>query len=213
MRSTVDQCHARLAMLGFSLGKATFCHADGPQRGLLDWRMAGRVLFGLCVMFAAGPGAPVARPEVLIGKVVAVVDAETVAVLVGTEQHRIRVYGIDCPERGQPFGARARQLIGELAFYKTVQVELRDRDRYGRTLGRVRLPDGKDLGAEMIRAGVAWSYEGSGPGGQAYSRMQSEARKAKRGLWSDPNPMPPWEWRAKEREKRTPLARPPAAAR
>jgi micrococcal nuclease len=198
-------------MMSFFVGKATFRRADGY------WRVARPMLCGVCVMCAAALGAPVARPEVLIGKVVSVVDAETISVRVGTEQYRIHVHGIACPQGSQPFGARAKQLMGDLAFYKTVQVEVRARDRYGRTLGRVRLPDGKDLGAEMVRAGVAWCYEGTAPGAQAYSRLQSEARKAKRGLWSDPNPVPPWEWRAKEREKRTPQITPqigpPAAAR
>jgi endonuclease YncB( thermonuclease family) len=71
---------------------------------------------------------------------------------------RIRLWGIDCPESRQAFGARATQFTGDLAFGKEVSVQVKDVDRYGRTVGVVILPDGRNLNQELVRAGLAWWY-------------------------------------------------------
>ena len=97
------------------------------------------------------------------GKVVSITDGDTIRVLDGREQVRVRLYGIDCPERKQPFGTRARQFTGSLAHEKTVAVTVKDIDRYGRTVGVVTLPDGKNLNLELVKAGLAWWYRQYAP--------------------------------------------------
>jgi micrococcal nuclease len=104
---------------------------------------------------------------------------------------RIRLWGIDCPESKQPFGTRAKQYTGDLAFGQTVMVRVRDIDRYKRTVAEIILPDGRNLNQELVRAGLAWWY-------QQYARrelilrdLEEEARAARRGLWADPQPPPP----------------------
>jgi len=92
------------------------------------------------------------------GRVVGVSDGDTIAVLHNGKGERIRLHGIDCPEKRQAFGKRAKQLTSNLVFGKTVTVQFVDRDRYGRTVGVVLLPDGRSLNHELVRAGLAWMY-------------------------------------------------------
>jgi endonuclease YncB( thermonuclease family) len=92
------------------------------------------------------------------GKVVGVLDGDTIEVLVDKKPIRVRLHGIDCPEKGQPRGNRAKWYASDLAFKKTVTVIIKDIDRYGRTVGEVILPDGKSLNKEIVRAGYAWWY-------------------------------------------------------
>lgn len=112
---------------------------------------------------------------------------------------RIRLWGIDCPEKRQPFGTRATQFTGDLAFGKDVKVLVRDVDRYGRTVGEVILPDGRSLNRELVRAGLAWWYRHYAPRDRELERLEAEARVARRGLWADAYPVAPWEWRRERR--------------
>ena len=107
---------------------------------------------------------------------------------------RIRLHGIDCPEKRQAFGKRAKQLTSNLVFGKTVTVQVVDHDRYGRTVGVVLLPDGRSLNHELVRAGLAWMYRRY-TNDRSLSDLEEEARVARRGLWADPHAVPPWEWR------------------
>ncbi len=134
------------------------------------------------------------------GNVVGVADGDTITVLdAGKVQHKIRLTGIDAPEKKQPFGNRSKQSLSDMVFNKTVTVETDKRDRYGRELGKV-LADGKDVNLEQVRAGMAWhykAYERTQPATDrtTYAAAENEAKAAKRGLWVDPEPTPPWEWR------------------
>jgi micrococcal nuclease len=129
-------------------------------------------------------------------KVVGVSDGDTLTVLVdGNRQVKLRLHGIDTPETGQDFGARAKQAASELAFGKQVTVREMDADRYGRTVAEVILPDGKSLNRELVRGGYAWWFSKYAPADRELAALQAEAKAAKRGLWSQPNPVPPWEWR------------------
>ncbi len=105
-----------------------------------------------------------------------------------------RLHGIDCPEKRQAFGNRAKQFTSTLVFGTTVTVQFVDRDRYGRTVGEVLLPDGRSLNHELVRAGPAWMYRRY-TNDQSLNDLEEEARVARRGLWADPHPIPPWEWR------------------
>ncbi len=121
-------------------------------------------------------------------------DGDTITVLQNGKGERIRLHGIDCPEKRQAFGTRAKQFTSTLVFGNTVTVQVVDRDRYGRTVGVVLLPDGRSLNHELVRAGLAWMYRRY-TNDQSLSDLEEEARVARRGLWADAEPVPPWEWR------------------
>jgi micrococcal nuclease len=130
-------------------------------------------------------------------KVVGISDGDTLTVLAaGNRQVKIRLHGVDAPETGQDFGARAKQAASELAFGKQVTVREMDRDRYGRTVAEVILPDGKSLGRELVRAGFAWHFVKYAPADRELAALEAEAKAAKRGLWSQAGAVPPWDWRS-----------------
>jgi len=108
---------------------------------------------------------------------------------------RIRLHGIDCPESGQPFRTKAKQFTADLAFDKVVKLIVKDTDRYGRLVAVVILPDGRNLNHEIVRAGFGWWFVKYARNDATLEKLESEARSAKRGLWADENPVPPWEWR------------------
>lgn len=150
-------------------------------------------------MPACGGRETAARPPAagFQGKVVAVIDGDTLDVLRDGAAHRIRLAGIDCPEKAQAFGAAAKQRASELAFAKTVKVLVHGTDRYGRSIGEIQLPDGRILNDEMLRAGLAWWYRDYSKD-ERYAALEREARAARRGLWADADPVPPWVWRRHE---------------
>jgi hypothetical protein len=96
---------------------------------------------------------------------------------------------------GQDFGARAKAAAAELAFGKTVTVRLLGTDRYHRGIALVVLPDGRILNHEIVRSGFAWWFRTYAPADATLERLETEARQARRGLWSQPHPIPPWDWR------------------
>ena len=128
------------------------------------------------------------------GKVVGVLDGDTIEVMQGGGAVRVRLVGIDCPEKKQAFGRRAKQFTSRMAFGKEVRIMEMGKDRYGRILGEVILPDGKSLNQELVREGYAWWYWRYSDD-EALKRLQAEARAEKRGLWSDPKVIPPWIFR------------------
>lgn len=136
----------------------------------------------------------VAHTESLTGKVVSVKDGDTIEILVNNEPIRIRLYAVDCPEKSQAFGQKAKQFTSDLCYGKTVSVKIHDKDRYGRLIGEVFLPDGKILNNELLKAGYAWHYKQYNQS-PILAMYETEAKKEKRGLWSDPNSIPPWEFR------------------
>lgn len=131
----------------------------------------------------------------LTGKVVSVHDGDTVTVLVaGNRQVRIRLYGIDTPESAQDFGSRAKQFTSIQCAGKTVRVVERDRDHYDRMVGEV-FVDGESLNVALVRAGMAWWYRRHAKDYTALEDAEADAKRNRRGLWSQPNPTPPWDWR------------------
>ncbi len=140
------------------------------------------------------------------GRVVGVADGDTVTVLdAGKVQHKIRLAGIDAPEMKQDFGQRSKQSLSNLVFSKTVTVETDKKDRYGREIGKV-LVNGMDANLEQVQRGFAWHYkayerEQSANDRKLYDFAESEARAAKRGLWRDTEPMPPWDYRRAKRSR------------
>lgn len=143
----------------------------------------------------------------LRGRVIGVADGDTVTVLDDArEQHKVRLSGIDAPERGQAFGDASKRNLSALAFNQTVTVEWHKRDRYGRLVGVVRVqPSDQDVGLAQVRAGMAWHYtayahEQSAEDQQLYSDAEAKARGVRSGLWRDPSPVPPWEQRTARRD-------------
>lgn len=138
--------------------------------------------------------------DTLSGKVVGVTDGDTITVLDGQQaEHKIRLMGIDAPEKSQPYGQDSKSSLSDLVFSHTVEVDWQKLDRYGRVIGKVRV-GGQDANLEQVRRGLAWhykKYEGEQePLDRAsYSEAEIEARAARRGLWADPEPIPPWDWR------------------
>ena len=149
-----------------------------------------------CLLLFAG----LASAETISGKIIGVMDGDTIEVLDATKTpRRIRLGGIDAPEKAQPFGARSEQHLSDQVFGKHVEVLSNKTDKYGRTVGKVMI-GGKDANLEQVRAGLAWHYkkyqkEQSATDRSAYADAETSARNIKSGLWADPQPMPPWEWR------------------
>jgi hypothetical protein len=113
---------------------------------------------------------------------------------------KVRLYGVDAPEKAQAFGTQARKFTGDMVFQQTVTVVIRSTDRYSRLVGEVLLPDGRSLNQELVRAGLAWWYRQYAPQDTTLAQLEAEAQTAKRGLWADAHPVPPWEWRKGGRE-------------
>ena len=120
-------------------------------------------------------------------------------VLRGNRQIRIRLEGIDCPELHQSFGTRAKQFTSNLVFGKKVTVDPKYLDRNGRTVARVSI-EGKDTSVTLVQAGLAWHYKhySSDP---LLAKAEEQARRLKKGLWSEARPIPPWEWRRNRRPR------------
>jgi endonuclease YncB( thermonuclease family) len=136
-------------------------------------------------------------PSDFTGKVVGISDGDTLTVLApGDRPVKVRLHGIDAPETGQPFGSRAKQAASELAFGQVVRIEVRDTDRYGRTVAEVIMPDGRSLNRELVREGMAWHYVKYAPGDRELGALQVRAREGKVGLWSESGPIAPWDWRS-----------------
>lgn len=136
-----------------------------------------------------------ASAEPLTGTVVGIADGDTLTVLSGGTAMKVRLYGIDAPEKAQAYGTKAKQLTSRLAFRRTVTVTVHSLDRYGRRVGEVMLPDGRNLGQELVRRGVAWWYQAYAPDNTTLAQLEAEARAAKRGLWAGARTIPPWQWR------------------
>ncbi len=144
----------------------------------------------------------VAKPEQWTGLVVDIQDGDTLTVLRGQTQVKVRLDGIDCPEKAQPFGNRAKQKTAELAFQRSVTVVTAKSDRYGRTLAIVILPNGHSLNDELVRSGLAWWYRKYAKKNRSLQRLEETARDAGLGLWVDPDPTPPWLWRKETKNTR-----------
>jgi endonuclease YncB( thermonuclease family) len=134
------------------------------------------------------------------GRVVGVSDGDTIKVMHNGRAEKIRLNGIDCPEKTQPFGHKAKQFTSAMVFGKEVTVQVKDTDKYGRTVADVILPDGRSLNRELVAAGLAWWYRKYSKD-ESLRQLEADAQAARRGLWADPDPMPPWEWRHPRKEE------------
>ncbi len=133
----------------------------------------------------------------ITGKVVGVADGDTITVLCsGNEQKKVRLFGIDCPEKSQDFGRKAKQFTSSLVFGRQVRVVQEDIDRYGRTVGIIYL-DNLCVNEEIIKNGFAWVYINycDRPMCQEWIKNEAISKENKIGLWTQKNPTPPWDFR------------------
>lgn len=147
-----------------------------------------------------------ATAQVLLGRVVGVSDGDTLTVLDSTKMpHRVRLSGIDAPEKRQPFGERSKENLSRLAFGKDARAECHKQDRYGRQVCRVSVA-GQDVAVAQLESGLAWwfrRYASEQPPQERtlYEAIETRASIDRVGLWRDPDPVPPWEWRKRLREQ------------
>ena len=139
--------------------------------------------------------------RLLTGKAVGITDGDTFRLLMrGNKTVRIRLHGIDAPERGQDYGTQAKQMLSDLIFSKEVEVINKDQDRYGRVVGIV-YADGLNVNEELLSEGLVWHYTEYDKN-EIWAALQKEARNSKRGLWTKRQPTPPWQWRKEKRSSK-----------
>lgn len=132
------------------------------------------------------------------GKVISIEDGDTITVLdAAKERHRIRLEGIDAPERGQAFGTRSKELMRQEVGGKDVVIIWTKKDRYGRILGDVLLGE-HNINFEMVKEGMAWHFKQYSKS-KELAEAEVQARQERKGLWADKEPIPPWEFRKRER--------------
>ena len=148
-----------------------------------------------------------AYSAVIQGEVVGLADGDTITVLdANRTQHKIRLAGIDAPEKRQPFGTRSKESLSAMVFRRQVSVEWKKTDRYGRIIGKVLVGD-VDVCLEQVKHGMAWHYktyerEQLPEDRRAYAAAEDQARRSRVGLWRDPSPVPPWDFRKRRGEFR-----------
>lgn len=146
-----------------------------------------------------------ALADTLRGRVVGVSDGDTVTVLdASNTQFKIRLMGIDAPEKKQAFGSKSKEALSRLVFNKLVTVEYYKKDRYGRTIGKIIVGD-IDANLEQVKAGFAWHYkkyqkEQTLEDRSLYAQAEDQAMAERRGLWRDAEPVPPWDWRRQKKK-------------
>lgn len=134
------------------------------------------------------------------GKVVGVSDGDTIKVIHNGTQEKIRLYGIDCPEKGQPFGQKAREFTAGIVAGKTVEVKPSAIDKYGRTVAWI-YADGKCVNKELLKAGMAWHYKKYSTESNL-ADLEAHAKMRRIGLWGDPDQTAPWEFRHRPEPKK-----------
>lgn len=153
--------------------------------------------FLLCFLFL-----PLFSFSQVKGKVIKITDGDTFVLLTDSkEQIKIRLHGIDAPEKKQDYGTVSKNYLSNLVFKKDIIIEYKNRDRYGRRIG-IAFVEGVNVNEKMLSEGMAWHFKKYDANSQ-WSVLENKAKEEKKGLWSQPNPVAPWEWRV--RKKRTVL--------
>lgn len=164
---------------------------------LINMNNAGRLLFGMLASLVV----LISHADTLTGRVVGVSDGDTLSLLeeATNYQYKIRLAGMDSPEKRQAYGKYCKQSLSDMTYDQIVTVEWKKRDKYGRIIGKV-ITAQNDVNLEQINRGCGWHYkkyqhEQSLNDQNAYSKAEELARDHRIGLWSDSMPIPPWEWR------------------
>jgi endonuclease YncB( thermonuclease family) len=141
----------------------------------------------------SGKNPSLKKGSTVSGKVISIIDGDTYDVLIQDNKTiRIRMEGIDAPEKGMPFYKVSKKYLSDLCFGKQVTLKITGEDQHDRVLAFAYLEDGKELSQEMIKAGLAWHFKKYNSD-QELSEFEIEARNLRKGLWIDENPMSPWE--------------------
>lgn len=156
-----------------------------------------RLLFIIFLNLSWIPATVSSYPDQLSGKVIGIVDGDTIDILYEGKALRIRLEHIDCPEirKQQPYGTAAKKFSADLCFGKIVRIlHKNELDRNKRLIGEVIVPGGRSLNKELVKAGLAWHFTRYSKS-EVYSNLEKAARKAGVGLWKEPHPVAPWNWR------------------
>ena len=172
--------------------------------------MLKKIFVSVCILVLAIPvvvsasrnhtnnSAPI---ETISGKVIRVADGDTITILnAENKQTKIRLYGIDAPEKAQDFGNKSREKLASLVAGKNINVMVMDIDRYGRSVGRIKIGE-QEVAEEMLKAGMVWLYTAycKIPECKHWKELETQAKTAKIGLWSNPTAQEPWLWRKAHR--------------
>jgi len=169
------------------------------------WKKANNKVAGLwtlcgnTVLLAALACPAMVLADDIEGKIVGITDGDTLTVLRDLEQIKVRLAEIDTPEKAQPFGQLAKQSLSDMCLRRQARIEDKGHDRYGRTIGRVWCA-GVDANAQQVKRGMAWVYDRYVTDRSLYA-LQDDARAARRGLWADADPVPPWQWRKSKKSR------------
>jgi micrococcal nuclease len=149
-------------------------------------------LIGVIAGAVSAPASPLPQ---LQGRVIGIVDGDTLKIQVNRTPITVRLYGVDAPEKKQLFGAKASAFVRALALGKDVTFTVRAKDRNRRLIADVVLNDGRSLSQELVKTGHAWWFRRYAPQDRRLNQLENEARRARLGLWVDPRAIAPWEWR------------------
>ena len=142
---------------------------------------------------------PACRAQRFPVTVVGISDGDTFTVINRDKlQLKVRIYGIDAPEKGQAFGNRSKQALSSYIAGKEIEIDVQYQDRWGRSVAKAYTPEGEDIALLMLRDGMAWHFKRY-DSSREYANAEAEARNAGIGLWADANPTAPWDFR-KHRE-------------
>jgi len=148
----------------------------------------------------SGDNPSLKKGSTVSGKVISIIDGDTYDILIqGNETIRVRMEGIDAPEKGMPFYKKSKKYLSEICFNKQVTMKITGNDKYNRILALTYLEDGKELSYEMLKAGLAWHFKKYNSDSEL-SDLEIEARHLRKGLWIEENPMTPWTNRSYHRQ-------------
>ena len=217
---------ARKAAPAAVAGVAAVAGAVSPLRRAAAWALCAGLLSAAAGALAQ-TATMIAPGQQALAPVAAVSDGDTIWVGPAGQAERVRLFGVDAPEKSQPWGAQSKAALEAMAKGKTVLVQVFFADRYGRMVAKVWIPGPQcaqaqgcsswiDANYEQVKAGNAWHYaqyakDQPAADREAYGQAQREAMQARRGLWSEPNPEAPWDYR--HRTEKAEAAQEPAAQR
>lgn len=143
-------------------------------------------------------------PNLFSGRVTGIIDGDTYDVLYKGAERRIRLAHIDCPEKKQPFGTKAKLFASNLCFGEMVTVKIQGKpDRNGRLIAEIITEQGVNINKELVKNGLAWHYKAYSDNIE-YAQLEIEAKKGKMAIWSEANPIEPWRWRKSPKQFQTP---------
>lgn len=153
-----------------------------------------RIIATTCLVFLL-----LTQAHAFQARVVGVLDGDTIDVLAnGNHQMRCRLYGVDAPEKAQPFGMQSKKSLSDMVYGREIEIQVMDQDRYGRSICRLRL-NGTDINREQVARGYAWMYR-QYTQDPSYAHAEASAQQARLGLWADTKrPVEPWNWRQSQK--------------